>query len=397
MISFLINKLLKVKTAMLCTAVLLTSCAGDRQHSAIVEVSGVDKNYPVYLMKMDTGFIRAIDSVMKPTDNAIRFKFSLGNTGIYIIQNKVTKAEFIAVPNDTINLNLINNNVTGGTDSLNLKFGQYIKTINTIERQADSLASLFVSAQPTDSFPLVREKAAASFEMLLHNANSVAKSYISHNPSSIGIFRVMNSVVKQSPVFNYNIDYEWFYSTDSLLQKYHHGHPYSIWLHNKIEYFRKTFGDVTLTGRLLNEGFDMPKIALPGTNHKLLKIDPMRNGITLLYLWDPSIKSRKSNARVKLINEKYQDRNFRLYTIAFYSDYERWSSVIILDKLWGKNMIDTVVQKSVVMEQLNNPPLPSFILIDQNNKVVAHFGNELQLEEWLNRYFKRNETNKQVN
>lgn len=378
---------------MLCTAVLLTSCLGDHQRTAVVEISGVDKNYPVYLMKIDTGFLKAVDSVLKPTDDEIRFTFSLENVGIYIIQNKDTKAEFIAAPDDSIYLNLTNGNVILGSDSLNLNFGQLIKTIHTIERQADSLSSLFISAQPTDSFPLVREKVTNSFEILLHNANSAAKSYISQNPSSIGIFWAMNSAVKQSSVFNYAIDFDWFHTTDSLLKKYHPGHPYSIWFQNKVEYYRKTIGDITLTGQLLKEGFIMPEITLLGTNCKLLKISPIKNGITLLYLWNPSLKSRQANARVKFIREKYVDRNFRLYTLAFYPDYKSWSSVIVLDKLWGNNLIDTAGQKSVVLQKLNNPPLPSFILIDQNNKVKAHFGNPLQVEEWLIRYFKQDETN----
>lgn len=390
---FVLYKLLKVTTAMLCTAVLLISCHGDHQRKAVVEISGVNKNYPVYLMKTDTGFLKAVDSVMKPTDDAIRFIFLLENTGIYIIQNKDSKAEFIAAPDDTTYLNLIDKRGIVCSDSLNLNFGQFIKTIHAIERQADSLASLFISAQPTDSFPLVREKVTDSFEILIRNANLATKRYISQNPSSIGIFRAINSVVKQTPVFNYSIDYDWFHTTDSLLKKFHPDHPYTIWLQNKVKYYRKTIGNANLTKQFLIEGFVVPEIILPGTNHKLRKIDPIENGITLLYLWNPSLKSRQTNAKVKLILEKYDEKNFRLYTLAFYPDYENWSSVIVLDKLWGLNLIDTMGQKSVVIQKLNNPPLPSFILIDQNNKVMAHFGNALQLEEWLTRYFKQDETN----
>lgn len=389
--------LLRVKTAMLCTAVLLTACSGDHLHKAVIEISGVDSNYPVYLMKIDTGFIRAVDSVMKPADNEIRFTFSLEKTGIYIIKNKDLQVEFIVSPVDKLYLDLLHNNVVGGADSLNLKFGQFIQTIHVIERQADSLASLFIISQSTDSFPLVREKVTNSFELLLRNANSASKSYISHNQSSIGIYRAINSLLKKSPVFTYDIDSEWFHLADSLLMKYHPGHPYSIWLQKRVGYYQKTLGDARVNEHLLKEGFVIPDITLPGTNRKRLKLNPIKNGITLLYLWSPSAKSRLSNAKVKLLAEKYEGKGFRLFTLAFYPDYEGWSSVIFRDKLWGYNMIDTVGQKSVIMKELHMPPLPSFILIDKNNKVMAHFRNTMQLEDWLNQYFKEDETNNPLN
>lgn len=266
-----------------------------------------------------------------------------------------------------------------------------------MENKADSLAYLFINSQATDSFSIVREKVTDSFDILLQEANLTAKSYIRQNPSSIGIFRALNSVIKQSPVFNYAIDNEWFYLTDSLLQHYHAGHPYSIWLHNKLEYYRRSLGDINSQSRLLNEGFLINKITLLGINNKLMNVDPLPGGLTLLYLWDNNVESRVANRRIKLISEKYLDENFRIYTIAFYPDVKRWSTVIALDKLWGMNMIDTTGQSSKILSDLNNPPLPSYILIDHNYRVITHSKNILQFEEWLSRYFNKGETNNQLN
>lgn len=393
----ILNTLLKYASAMLCTAVLLTSCADDNQSTAEVRISRIDRNYPVYLVRMDTGLFRAIDSVMKPDEDVVSFSFSLEQSGVYFIQNKDIEAEFIAVPNEKANLNLASEYIIEDSGSLNLKYSKFIKTIHSLERQADSLSYRFMTAQSTDSFPKVRQSVANSFEVLLMNAKSEAISYISNNPSSIGVFRAINYVIRQTPIFNYAIDLEWFHMTDSLLGIYHPGHPYTIWLHNKVMYNQLKFGDITLNNKYLSKGFILPEITLPGLNNKQIKVAPILNGITLLYLWDHTTQSRQTNTRVKLINEKYKDRKFKLYTIAFYDNYKQWSTVIVIDKLWGNNMIDTVGHKSEIMKMLNYPPFPSFILIDRNSMVMAHFGNTIQLEEWLNRYFKQNETNKLLN
>ena len=207
----------------------------------------------------------------------------------------------------------------------------------------------------------------------------------------------LNSVVKQSPIFNYAIDYEWFYMTDSLLKQYHPGHPYGIWMTNRIKYYRNSLGDEILNNGLLDEGFRINEITLPGTNSSLMEVKPLKGGITLLYLWDNKVGNRISNRKIRLISEKYSDKNFKLYTIAFNADINRWLSVIELDKLWGMNMVDTTAENSIILKNLNNPPLPSYILIDQNYSVVAHFGNIAQLEEWLSQYFIKGETNNQLN
>ncbi len=390
-------KITKYLTAMLSTAVLLGACSMINQDKTIINIHGIDKDYPVFLMEIDTGAVIPIDSLMKPHDNQAVFSLDIDTQGIYVIQNKDTEIEFIVLPKDTINLSITDKKTLEDSDSLNVSFIQFFNFIQTMENKADSLAYHFINSQATDSFSIVREKVTDSFDILLQEANLTAKSYLRQNPSSIGIFRALNSVIKQSPVFNYPIDYEWFYLTDSLLQQYHSGHPYSIWLHNKLEYYRRLFGDINSQSRLLNEDFLINKITLPGINNKLMNVDPLPGGLTLLYLWDNNVESRVANRRIKLISEKYVDENFRIYTIAFYPDVKRWSTVIALDKLWGMNMIDTTGQSSKILSDLNNPPLPSYILINQNYRVINHSKNILQFEEWLSRYFNKGETNNQLN
>ncbi len=398
MLSSVLYKVIEFLTAMLCTAVLINGCTCPHQKETIVNIYGIDKNHPVFLKKIDTGFITTIDSLLKPHTDQVEFSLSIENQGVYIIQNKDKNIEFIVLPNDTINLILTNNNQAfENSDSLNVNLEQFTRLLRRIEKSSDSLAYLFVNAQPTDSFSFVRDRVAFSFDKLLRKANIAAKSYISLNPSSIGIFMALNSVVKQSPIFNYAIDYEWFYMTDSLLKQYHPGHPYGIWMTNRIKYYRNSLGDEILNNGLLDEGFRINEITLPGTNSSLMEVKPLKGGITLLYLWDNKVGNRISNRKIRLISEKYSDKNFKLYTIAFNADINRWLSVIELDKLWGMNMVDTTAENSIILKNLNNPPLPSYILIDQNYSVVAHFGNIAQLEEWLSQYFIKGETNNQLN
>lgn len=112
-------KVTKYLTAMLSTAVLLGACSLINQDKAIINIHGIDKDYPVFLMEIDTGAVIPIDSLMKPHDNQAVFTLDIDTPGIYVIQNKDTEIEFIVLPKDTINLSITDKKTLGGSDTLN--------------------------------------------------------------------------------------------------------------------------------------------------------------------------------------------------------------------------------------------------------------------------------------
>ncbi|HLN52896.1 MAG TPA: thioredoxin-like domain-containing protein [Lentimicrobium sp.] len=333
---------------------------------------------------IDTNQIRPIDSIKPDNENA-EFRIELNNPMLFILKDKGQKIEFIAHPSDSIVINFAQNKVIKSTNPENSNYQDFLSTLEKANQIADSLSYIFIQGQSGDSFPMIRDQVNNSFEKLRQDCKEKAMNYINANQGSVGIFRAINYFLKQTPLFDYSIDYKWFHKTDSLLNIYHPGHPYTTSFHDKIAIL-PPFED---NPKGIKPGQVLPEIRLQGLNKKITRIEPGKEKLTLVYLWDPTPESRHANTALKQVFEEYKDKGLKLYAIAFDENFERWSSVIVVDKMWWNNMLDTSGNNSRLLDDLNNPSLPYFIIIDHNRKVLSTHLNATQTREWLREYLNK--------
>ncbi len=383
------NRISPFKTAIAILTVLFflnSACTRTNTDQVTVITENFTGNTAISLMMIDTNKIVQLNS-LKPDVKKKRLETELTRPMLFFIKNQDRRIEFIAQPSATYRIDVgYNRIIDDPDDSENKSYNALIQKLNRAERMADSLAYVLLNAQPTDSFAEVRENTTRSFEALVDNFKLESIAYIDENPGSIGVFRAINSFIKQTPVFNYTIDHEWFHKVDSLLNHYHPEHPYSISFHNRVIMLARNSGYNERGSRGVRAGDTLPDIKLVGLNKKSVSLDPASEGVTLLYLWDHTMVSRKTNLQVKQIAEDNKDNQLKLFAIAFDENFKRWANVITIDKMWYNNMIDTAGYNSPLLKRLNNPSLPCFVVIDKNRKVLTTGSSATGINEWIKKY-----------
>ncbi len=382
------------KTILLTVSILVLlsiSCRNTDEKQTVILLENNNLNAPVSLMMIDTGSVPRIDS-LNAGQKKNQFVVSLKNPMLLSIKSDEKKTEFIAFPGDTVVVDLtknitIYNNPKSKSYTENKSYTRFISEMEKASVKADSLAYAFLKGQSSDSFALIRNQVNTAFEELVDNSKEKAIEYIEENPGSIGIFRAINYFIRKTPLFNYSIDHKWFHKTDSLLLKHYPDHPYTISYHNRIKALAHSSGYDEYQGRGLKPGDTLPEISLKGLSNKLIEINPKKTA--LIYLWDHTSRSRRSNMQVKQLSEEFNESMLTIYAIGFDENYKRWASVITLDKMWWNNLIDPAGYNSILLSKLNNPPLPYLIIIDKNKRVLSTHASAAEAKVWLKNYFKK--------
>lgn len=405
---------LLLKTAMFNLAVLLLlsiGCSHDPNKTTTLKVSGVTASDQIALLVYDTTGVIKSGADKKVEDEYQLFKFKANQPLVYIIEAGNESFELIIQPGEDVEItvepthplspHLLSSSSSSSifihSSSLkqeNQNHQDYLRQLHPLEIQADSLSHLFIAAQSTDSFALVRERVTEQYESLVDQAKSISIDYIKNYGTSIAIFSALNRAIRKLPVFNYTADWKYVLMTDSLLRTHNPEHPYTRWLSNQIKI---TIGNPAIETGRIKPGTFLQKITLPALNGKSVTIQPAGKGISLIHLWNSSPSGREMNKLVKLIHEKYNSNDFNLYSICFDTNLKQCSAAVTVDKMWWNNLIDISADRSSLLTQLNQPKLPSIIVVDNEMKVLGYFTSAQILEEWIDQYFTSDTTKKQLN
>ncbi|HLO90047.1 MAG TPA: hypothetical protein VK172_02670 [Lentimicrobium sp.] len=379
-----------LKTALLCMAVFaLLSISCKRKISSFsVTVGNKGLEYPVRLLRVDTSGVKYIDSLLIPAKGPFQFIVQCEHEYAYFLESGNRQAVFMAGAGDSVCADFEKKQIITRENKRYAQFREYFNQVSKLETQADSLALLFNSAQLTDSFPQVRERLNNNFKTLLLQARLAAEDFVK-NDSTPAIFIAITARLRQSVVLNYVTNPQIFEYADSLFKSNHPEHPYGIWLNNFVSYNKLKYGDLLKPNARLKEGQAIHLIQLPGMNNKTVTIAPARGQTALIYFWDESKASRNATASIRLLNEQYKSAGLTIYAIAFMEKKRDWPSLIEVDKMWWTNMIDARSVNSPLLTEFNITRLPYFIVINDERKVIAHFGNAAELSEWATTHFNK--------
>lgn len=403
-----------LKTAMFNLAVLLLlsiSCSHDPNKTTTLKVSGVSPSDQLALLVYDTTGVIKSGANKKVEDAYQLFKFKASQPLVYIIEAGNESFELIIQPGEDVEITVesthplsphlssssLSSSIFIQSSSLkqeNQNHLNYLQQLHPLEIKADSLSHLFIVSQSTDSFALVRERVTEQYESLVDQAKSLSIDYIKNYGTSLAIFSALNRVIRKLPVFNYTADWKYVLMTDSLLRTHNPEHPYTRWLSNQIKI---TIGNPAKETGRIKPGAYLQKITLPALNGKSVTIQPTDKGISLIHLWNSSPSGREMNKQVKLIHEKYNSKNFNLYSICFDSNLKQCSAAVTIDKMWWNNLIDINAERSSLLSQLNQPKIPSIIVVDNEMKVLGYFTSAQILYEWIDQYFTSDTNKKQLN
>lgn len=371
----------------ICFAILYTSCIKTDENSALIIISQSDAGSMVRLKLLDTIGPRTVDSLTTSKDGTIRFHLKIKEPAIYLVEDETGICEVIVSAGDTIRLTHNKNKALVSDEKSKAVYTQFFNELEQIEQKADSLSEVFILGQYTDTFALVRNRVTREFDNLRLSARNTCLEFMVINATSLGLFRAITYSVRQTPVFTYNSDKQWFYYADSCLTVSHPNHRYTLWLKNRIEAINKLPGVQRGALKLSVDTTLLTNISLPGTGGKHVHINVKAHDLTLLHLWDNQLRSKQANPKLKWLYETHKDKGLGLYSVSFNENVKGWKAAIELNKMWWNHLIDTLGHKSEILKQLGNPELPLFIIFDKDSKIQGSFVSTIELEAWLKNYY----------
>lgn len=387
------NKSLTFRTATYLLAVLLVfiwSCNRENSFKEI-RVKSYTLKEPVYLYRLDTTGYIPVDSLVKQSTSDFSF---IVNDSIEYVYKVVQGQKFVAfIPGNVKNteIDLSGKNTTHITKSNATSITGFYDYLADLEKQADSLRQVFRTAQVSDSFQVIREQINEALYALLDSALIKGEHFIKGNPGSIGVFSVINSALSGRLIFNYKASPDIFLFADSVMQNHNPVHPYTVALHNRVNYLRKYYG--TRSEVLIDEN---KRVTFPELEYFNLNKQPqpvlIDKEFTLVFLWDDSPASLASLNDAARILSEFNAKGFGNYAIADISDQQKRSSLIQLKKLWTNNLTCSKESFSLLLKHIEVTKLPYFIIVNKSRQVTVKFSSSILLDKWFERNINQKES-----
>lgn len=117
----------------------------------------------------------------------------------------------------------------------------------------------------------------------------------------------------------------------------------------------------------------LPEINLPDMNNKNFSLSSLKGKYILLNFWATWMDNAEDyNLELKEIYERYKNKNFEIYSVAFENNPESWKKFIKYNELNWINVIDTAYPYSTIPAIYNIQALPTNFLIDKNFETILY-------------------------
>jgi peroxiredoxin len=122
----------------------------------------------------------------------------------------------------------------------------------------------------------------------------------------------------------------------------------------------------------LQPGSELPDIALPGADEKVIHLKDVRGKLTLIDFWASWCKPcRAENPNVVATYKKFKNQGFEVVGISLDKNRDQWLAAIQDDGLNWTQMSDLRAWGSAACKTYNVTSIPTNFLIDENGVILA--------------------------
>lgn len=374
-------------------SILIFESCNNTDYSDAIQLSGSiaghESGYLV-LFSVDTASSYPIDSVKPDGNGNFRLRIAVEGEGFYFFKKGRSVSDvFPAFPGDSLQFDFnpsLKAVVQGGREAE--IYAEFSSGISSAEASMDSLTRAMLNARHTPDFAKIRATTDSAFNRIKLELKREAIAFIQSNPSLLSNILVINAMPGRAVLFDETTDYNHFFVVDSLLQLYHNENKHVAFFHSRANRLRNRIEAEREAMLNLTPGSIAPEISLPGTSGQVMNLKDKSGKITLIYFWTPTdALSRKSNAGIKELNEKYKGDGFAVFAVSFDPFMDRFTNAVNLDKLWWNNVNDTLGMKSPLLSEYQISGFPAFVLIDKEGRIIERFLSDKALAIWLEENF----------
>lgn len=366
--------------------IIIISCGNEKRINISGEIKNNKNNY-VYLNKLDVYKSVALDSVKTDKKGEFQFKIESEDPGFYQIKLKTGGfVNLLLYPGDNIRFisdaskDIFHSEIRGSEES-NKIFELNKKLAVTIQK-VDSLENLLKNA----SDPETREQILIERERCIKEHKYYSKGFILENRNSLASLVALYQEIDDNMYLFYSLQDMQFYKLvyDSLNVKY----PQLKHVRILEENYNRMMNSY-ITQKYLNKADNvsgLPDIKLPDINNREVNLSSLRGKTVLLNFWATwHNESASQIQQLKRIYDRYKNKNFEIYNIAFDYSVERWEKVSRFEEINWINVCDTTYPNSVVVSYYNVRNLPAnYLLNAEQNEILGKNLTIRELEQKLN-------------
>lgn len=358
---------------------VLAGC-GKNKHEFTIKGNIKDgSQVKVILAKLTTKEMVIMDSVKTDKKGNFKITGTIDNPGFYILRtDKSRYINLILHPGDRIDLTTSLENfdteyyVEGSRDSRLVQV--LIKNQNKTLEQITTLSNQYEDSKNNpETYSENKRRIDSIYNKLIAKYKDYSTDFIYENQGSLAsLMALYQQLGLHTSVFDPVEDIAIFNFVDSNLTVRYPDVEAVKSLNKEVVDVKERLKYKNIEKNKLAAGTVAPEIALPDTSGNIIQLSSLHGKYVLLNFWASwNGSSKKENARLKQIYDKYYRHGFTIYQVSLDQNRNSWVTTIKQENLPWINVSDLKYWNSVVVPLYNIYDLPENYLLDKTGKIIA--------------------------
>lgn len=353
----------------------------------------------LYLDKLHVASSETIDSVSLDGDGRFKFTAELEeeNTkpGFYILRLSNGKLiTLLAEAKENILVYSKSENMGAKYIVEGSKGSKLVKQLNdTLTLTKAKIANIRKQLEEKKNdadFSTVSQNLVAEYVEAIQAQREFSKNFIMKNATSLASYMALYQKIDENTfTLNENSDIQFVKIVASSMKALYPEHEYTKAILANYKTLEKRIANLNIAKMIKEKGSNFPDVTLPNTNGKEVALSSYKGKFIILSYWaSQDVASRKQNATLKKIYNKYRSKGLKIYQVSVDQNEKLWKQAIDEDKLTWTNVCDLKTGSAAATRLYNIKKVPANYLIDQRGEIVGKdlFGR--RLEEKVAEYVK---------
>jgi thiol-disulfide isomerase/thioredoxin len=359
--------------------IVLSSCSGKKENFKIEGTVNGAKDATIYLYQRSLSGTLPVDSAVISGKGTFVLRGFTDQPNFYILF--VHKDQYINLlihPGDRFRIlttaaNFSRDYFVEGSKDSRLILKLVSKQAQTLDRITE-LSNEYENSLDRPDLPQIKARLDSMYDIVFHEHKQFSIDFMRENKESlVSLMALYQQVGKQSPVFDYEKDFEFFARVDSELCIRYPDSEAVKDLNKKVTRIRDMLK--------VSPGSAAPPLVLPDLNGKPYALSELRGRVVLVNFWaswsDASVAANKS---LSDIYDKFHTKGFEVVQVSLDRTRESWLMAIRNDRSDWIHVSDLAYWDSPAVRQFRIESLPANCLIDTGGIIVARniMGQELE-------------------
>ncbi|WP_461632097.1 redoxin domain-containing protein [Labilibaculum euxinus] len=349
----------------------------------------------LYFDRLNTTGVEILDSTTLDEEGRFRFKVENTQPEFYLLRLSNGKLiTLLAEANESILVyskseNMGKNYIVEGS-----KGSKLVKELNDkLNETKDQLASIRkeLEEKKTDpNYSSISQNLLADYVKALQSQREFSINFIMKNATSLSSYMALYQKLDDKAfTLNENDDIKFVKIVASSMKALYPEHDYTKAILSNLADLEKRMVNLKMSKLIEEKGSSFPDITLPNAKGKEITLSSLQGKFIVLSFWaSQDANSRKQNATLKKVYNKFNKKGLEIYQISVDQNKNLWTKAIQEDQLNWTNVCDLKNGSAMATRLYNIQSIPSNYLLDQKGEIVGKNLFGLALEEKIAEYVK---------